>query len=126
MTNDVANNRLAVEACLSNADELLRVAKGAIERESLPRIGFHLSALALEELAKAHLIRLVMFAHRDGREVPSIIRGALEDRGHVKRLFWAIWTQTIGREVVNARQIEEIRGLAQHIHETRLRGLYVE
>jgi AbiV family abortive infection protein len=116
----------AIAACLTNADELLRTAKGAIERDGLPRIGFHLAALALEEVGKAHLLRMVRRGRLDGEEPPAVMVRALEDRGHVKRLFWAIWSGTFGHEVVSGQQIRELQGMAKEIHETRLKGLYVD
>ncbi len=119
-------NTVAVAACIGNAADLITAAKALAEQPTLTRISFHLSALALEELAKAQLLRLVASATREGREVPTIIQRALEDRGHVKRLFWAIWSQTLGRDVVNAKQIADLQGIAKHIHDTRLRGLYVD
>ena len=126
MLDDTARTEAAVAACLENADELLRTARGAIDRDEVPRIGFHLAALALEELSKANLLGIVALAAKQGREIPDIIRNALEDRRHVKRLFWAIWTQTLGKDIVTAKQVEDIRGVARWIHETRLRGLYVD
>jgi AbiV family abortive infection protein len=119
--------KAAVDACLANARELLRAARALLDRENLPRMAFHLAALALEETGKAHLYSLhTVAAEADGDEGADYIVRSIEDRGHVRRLFWAIWSQTLGQEVISRQQIEEIQGLARHIHDTRLRGLYVD
>jgi hypothetical protein len=38
--------------------------------------------------------------------------------------FWALWGPSFGRELITAEQIEERRGLARRLHNTRLAGLY--
>jgi hypothetical protein len=49
-----------------------------------------------------------------------------ESEDHVRKLFWALWGPSFGREVISGVQIEEFRGLAQEVHETRKRGLYFD
>jgi AbiV family abortive infection protein len=89
-----------------------------------PRIAFHLATLALEETGKASLLAISATSAALGREEPSIVITALDD--HVRKLFWALWGPSIQSERVTVEQIESLRGMARHIHETRLRGLYVD
>jgi AbiV family abortive infection protein len=89
-----------------------------------PRIAFHLGTLALEETGKASLLAISATSAALGREEPSIVTTALDD--HVRKLFWALWGPSIQSERVTVEQIESLRGMARHIHETRLRGLYVD
>lgn len=116
----------SVAACLKNAEELLNACRLLLDHDGLPRVAYHLAALGLEEIGKARLLRTAEFAQKLKQEVPDIVRTSLMDRGHIKRIFWAIWTETFGQEKVDGKQIEETRGLARRIHETRLRGLYVD
>ena len=107
-------------ACLDHAEDLLRAAEAVYGRDGLPHIAYHLGALALEEVGKAELLTMDHLAHAEGEEVFG--RKQLED--HVRKLFWALWGPSFGREVINKTQIETFQGLARQIHETRLQGLY--
>jgi AbiV family abortive infection protein len=78
----------------------------------------------LEETGKASLLAISATSAALGREEPSIVIAALDD--HVRKLFWALWGPSIQSERVTVEQIESLRGMARHIHETRLRGLYVD
>jgi AbiV family abortive infection protein len=112
----------AAKACVRNGKHLLEVARSVIAAS--PRIAFHLATLALEETGKASLLAISGTSAALGREEPSIVTTALDD--HVRKLFWALWGPSIQSERVTVAQIESLRGMARHIHETRLRGLYVD
>ena len=47
-----------------------------------------------------------------------------EAQDHVRKLFWALWGPTMGRELITGEQIEEFQRLAQRLHEARQTGLY--
>ena len=113
----------AREACLSHADDLIRAAKRILSDEKLPHISYHLAVLALEEIGKSTLI------------IMGHIRSSLDDAetspqrfcdDHIKKLFWATWGPSIGREKITKNQIESLQGLSRKIHETRLQALYVD
>lgn len=108
-------------ACLSHAEDLLQAAK-RIQEEHLSNIAYHLAALALEEIGKSALIMMSYMGKMQG-DPSDWVEKQFED--HVRKLFWALWGPSFGREVITNEQIEFFRGLAQKIHDTRLRGLYV-
>lgn len=111
-----------MNACVSNADDLLRSAKRVFEDERLPNIAYHLVVLALEEIGKAELVGMLHIAgtHSDP------LNWAEKQEDHVRKLFWALWGPSFGKEVITREQIESFQHLAREIHSTRLRGLYVE
>jgi AbiV family abortive infection protein len=45
-----------IQACLANARDSLLAARRVLEGQRLPKICFHLAALALEEIGKAALL----------------------------------------------------------------------
>jgi AbiV len=67
-------DRIAIEGCFANADELLRGARALVERERLPRLAYHLALLALEEVGKAPVLSVKVVSAREDRELPSSIR----------------------------------------------------
>jgi len=111
-----------IAACRSHAADLLRAASTLLDKECLPNIAYHLAALALEETGKAELLVMRCIA-RARRHPDAWLTRHAED--HLKKLFWALWGPSFGREVITKQQIETFQGLAKEIHETRLRGLYV-
>jgi AbiV family abortive infection protein len=110
----------AVDAALSHADDLLAAAR--LLSPAFPNLAFHLAALSLEEVGRSTLIVMQQIAARDD-EGGRLQR---ESTDHVRKLFWALWGPSFGREVITGAQIQEFRGLAQSIHERRQRGLYVD
>jgi len=108
-------------ACLAHARDLVAAATILAER-GYPHLAFHLATLALEEIGKSCLVRLTKSAllSEDWR---SRIARRLDD--HVRKLFFAIWGPTFGKDTITAAQIEEHQQFAQRVHELRLRGLYV-
>lgn len=114
----------AFNACLANAEEMLVAARQFETQRLSPRIQFHLAALALEEIGKGDLLRIAISCLRTDREVPSMFHNSIDD--HVKKLFWATWAPAMFGRNLTKEQFEQNRNLATNIHETRLRGLYVD
>jgi|GEM_PF-821787 len=113
----------AIEACIANADELLSGAK-KLSAERLHRLAYHLAVLALEEVGKSRILAMRHVARQGGRELPGSINRALDD--HVRKLFWAIWGPSMGRELITKDQIDSSIGLAQRLHDRRVASLYVD
>lgn len=112
-----------VNACLSHAQDLIIAAKRIQDKGGLPNIAFHLAVIAMEEIGKAGLVAINHMAKTHGAS--TVVReGYLED--HVRKLFWAIWGPSIGRDIITQKQIETSQNLAKQIHEMRLHGLYVD
>lgn len=116
MPEDV--QRAAGEA-LEHADDLLSAA-GAIA-EGFPHLAFHFGVLALEEVGRSSLIVMNDLARRRDDETRRFER---EAQDHVRKLFWALWGPTMGRELITGQQIDEFQGLAARLHEVRQSGLY--
>ena len=107
--------------CLSNGKALLDAAAALLERK-LDHIAFHLIVLALEEIGKPEIVAMQALSreHRPGQELK------LEIDDHEKKLFWAIWGPSFGREQITGQQIKEQLGLARTLHENRKRYLYAD
>lgn len=114
---------VAVQACIANADELLRGAR-TLAAAGLQRLAYHLGVLALEEVGKSSILEMQVVAKRAGREVPTSIVKGLDD--HVRKLFWAVWGPSMGMELITKEQIDAHTGLAQRLHDRRMLGLYVD
>lgn len=114
-----ADTRRAIDESLSHADDLLAAAR---ELKTYPHLAYHLGVLSLEEIGRSTLLVMQELATRrgDGRRL------ARESEDHVRKLFWALWGPSFGRELISGAQIEEFQGLAREVHETRKRGLYVD
>jgi AbiV family abortive infection protein len=119
-----AADRIAIEGCFANADDLLRGARGLMEREQLPRLAYHLALVALEEVGKARVLSMKVVSEREDRELPPSIARAMDD--HVRKLFWAIWGPSMTQVLITKDQIDKNIGLAQRLHERRIGGLYVD
>jgi hypothetical protein len=76
----------------------------------------------LEEIGRSTLLVMRELAVRrgDGRRLER------EREDHVRKLFWALWGPSFGREVISGAQSEEFQGLVREVHETRKRGLYFD
>jgi AbiV family abortive infection protein len=109
----------AVDEALSHAEDLLA---GARELKAYPHLAYHLGILSLEEVGRSTLLVMRELAARrgDGRRLER------ESEDHVRKLFWALWGPSFGREVISGPQIEEFQGLAREVHETRKRGIYFD
>jgi AbiV family abortive infection protein len=120
LPDNIINSR---SACLSHAEDLIRSAKRILADEKLPNISYHLGVLALEEIGKSTLIVMGHFANQSD-DTGWNPQNFYDD--HVKKLFWATWDPSFGREKITKDQIESFQGLSRKIHDTRLQGLYVD
>ena len=111
--------RQAHDEALDHAADLLSGAQ--LLADGFAHLAYHLAVLALEEVGRASLIVMQAIADGDDGGARRFERAAAD---HVRKLFWALWGPSFGRELITREQIEEIRGLATAIHETRLAGLY--
>jgi AbiV family abortive infection protein len=111
-----------VQACFTNARDLLRAAKRVLDDEKLPSVAFHLTILALEEVGKAALLGTRAIAHSVEDET-VFIDNRLDD--HVFKLFWALWTPSFAHGKVSKEEFEKLRGMAKGMHEDRLAAMYV-
>lgn len=109
------------DICLKNAEDLLVSAKLLINR-NLQHIQYHLSALALEEIGKAELLEMSLVADINQRDA-TYEKSGMED--HVRKLYWAFWGPSFGKKIITKKEIEELQGLANSVHLTRLSTLYV-
>ena len=116
---DIETFKTARAAILVNARSLLRAAE-KLAGEDVDHVRYHLAVLCLEEVGKVSLIGMRFIAGLTDTEAPLTV----ED--HVKKLFWAIWGPSFGREPLTREQIEQHRGLATHIHDKRLFSLYAD
>lgn len=107
------------DLCLKNAEDNLRAAKELVSKK-LNHLSFHLCILSLEEVGKIFMawMKLTHVENWD-RETMNI---ALDD--HIKKLFFAIWGPSIGRDVITKEQWEENQYMARQLHEQRLAFLY--
>jgi AbiV family abortive infection protein len=119
---DPEQTKRTINACFGHARDLLRAARRVLEAERLPNIAFHLTVLALEEIAKAALVgmRAIAVSHGDD---PAFAQNRMDD--HVFKLFWALWTPSFARGKVSREELEGLRGMAKDLHETRLAAMYV-
>jgi AbiV family abortive infection protein len=112
--------RKIIEACQQHASDLFRAAE-TLRASGQSNFAYHLAALSLEELGKAHLVGMRAMSKRDDDALGWFDK-QLED--HVKKLFWAMWGRTLARRP-DRREMDSLRDLAAKIHNNRLRGLYV-
>lgn len=110
----------ASDACVSNAEDLVKGAE-LLLASSLSNIAYHLAVAALEEVGKSETLGMM---HQARLRKGDLSERYLDD--HVRKLFWALWGPSFGQQVISGPQLEFYKGLATEIHETRMRGLYVE
>jgi AbiV family abortive infection protein len=108
-------------ACLQNAETFVNATKKLVKNNKFRHIQYHLAALALEEIGKAEIIGMQYIAGVHKRE-PAV--GGYDD--HIKKLFWALWGPSFGKNLITKEQIEQYKGLASIIHRKRLAALYVD
>lgn len=113
----------AIDACHEHADELLSAAKWTIETDGLHHVGYHLSAVALEEVGKAFLLAAHGFAVARGKETPDSLDKHITD--HVKKLEASFFGPAFGREALDREFFERIASLARTIEGRRRSALYV-
>ena len=109
-----------MQACVTHARTLLNSAK-AVYKSGHPNIAYHLAALALEELGRRELLGVQWVAAK-AAVPPTWPTKNTQD--HVKKLFWCFFGGFFS-EKITRDGLDEMKGLAQHIHDKRLAGLYV-
>lgn len=109
------------DICLKNAEDFLRTAESLVGK-NVNHIAFHLAALAMEEVGRVSLAWFQIA----GNEKDSEIEINLSADDHIKKLFWAIWGPSFGREKITKEQIEQRKNMATGIHNRRLFSLYTE
>ena len=121
---DTERLKKIIDTCQSHANDLLSAARKIIDDVNLPNIAYHLATLALEEIGKCALIGMIHTIKTEkGINIPWAEKQADD---HVKKIYWALWGPSFGRELLTKEQIESYIGLAQTIHEKRISGLYVD
>jgi len=90
-----------VSACLSHAQDLLSESKRILDEKKLPNIAYHLAVIALEEIGKSELVAMNHLSQT--QKDTQFGEKYFED--HVRKLFWALWGPSFGREVLTKDQI---------------------
>ncbi|MBN8665888.1 MAG: AbiV family abortive infection protein [Chitinophagales bacterium] len=105
--------------CIKNAEDNLKGAR-ELAGKNLNHLSFHLCILTLEEIGKIFMawMKLNQVENWD-RETMNV---ALDD--HIKKLFFAIWGPSIGKDVITKDQWSENQFMARNLHELRLLFLY--
>jgi AbiV family abortive infection protein len=111
----------AMEACVAHGKALLESAR-AVQASGHPNIAYHLAALCLEEVGRRSLLGVQSLSEK--ATVPPAWPKKHE-QDHVKKLFWAVFGPMFLGTQLTAERFQEMNGLATHIHEKRLLGLYV-
>jgi AbiV family abortive infection protein len=109
-------------ACVGHARALLESAD-AVQTAGHPNIAYHLAALALEELGGRELMGIQSIS---SQEAAPPAWPKKHEQSHVKKLFWCFFGGGFLREQITKENLDSINELAQHIHDTRKLGLYVE
>lgn len=112
----------ASEACLANAEACLSMAERELGKDA-DHLCFHLALLSLEEIGKSILIKIGYTVSASTVEKPGL-ETALDD--HVKKIFWALWHGFLMGDKMKPQEIEQLKGLATGLHESRLDYLYTD
>jgi AbiV family abortive infection protein len=119
--SDIKSYQQFRQFCHQNAEDALKAAE-LLLRKGVNHIVFHLSVLALEEIGKIfifwHNLNAAETWEKDKFTIP------LDD--HIKKLFWAIWGPSFGKEKITRQSIDESRGMASQLHNKRLDVLYTD
>ncbi len=111
-----------IRACYINARELIDDAKHLLSANSRPARGYHFALLALEETAKAMLLKIDNVLAYFERDFNRINR---EFDDHEKKLQWAIWSPWFCGKQITPEAFEKTQKLVQGMHKKRLDSLYV-
>lgn len=120
-TKQKRNNLVGVKECIDNSKYLLESAQLLFKAKKY-NPAYHLATLSLEEIGKSELIQIYQLSPKDDDREWS--ENQLDD--HVKKIFWAFFGQLFGHQKLTKDLLENTKGIAQHIHNTRLKGLYVD
>lgn len=107
--------------CLASSRDFVSAA-GKIRSTLLRHIQYHLAALALEEVGKAEILLMQHVSGGDRVEGMGV-------RGldiHVRKLFWAFWSISFGKQLTTKAQVDRYKGMAKTIHSKRLQSLYTD
>ncbi len=109
------------KVCLQNADDLLKAANASLEA-GIDHASFHLSLLALEEVGKIEMeiIHIMSLIHQKS----DPIKYNFDIDNHERKLFWAFWGPSFGREKQTKSLIDTDHNLAKNLHNNRLLYLY--
>ena len=107
------------DLCFANAEAALKAAK-VLQNKHVNHIAYHTLVLALEEIGKI-FVGFNEFMKPLKRKEETLNWG-FDD--HIKKLFWAVWGPSIGRETITKVQWNENQRLATQLHESRLASLY--
>lgn len=110
------------DACLTNATQLLTSAETVWQQTGFKHVAYVLAVFALEEVGKAELLKVQTIETLSGDALAS----EKASEAHTKKLFWALWSNTLISKTPIQNEIEELRGLAARLHETRLAANYVD
>lgn len=112
----------AAQACVDHARALLESAR-AVQGSGHPNIAYHLAVLALEELGRRELIGVQSVAADQSESPPAW--SEKHTQNHVQKLFWCFFGAHFFAEKLSKESLDSLKGLAKHLHERRLEGLYV-
>lgn len=122
--NTLDDKNKIIQNCLDNAESLISSAEELKGKGGRANIAYALATLGLEETGKASLLKSA-FAIEEMNIVLDEERNlGLDD--HIKKLFWAIWGASFGKEEITKESIEQFQGLANTIHSKRLEYLYTD
>ena len=111
----------AWDACVANANRFIGAAK-KLSGISTRHIRYHLGVLALEEMGKIEMLNLSYAAHG---KLNESMQPRFEDDNHVRKLYMAFQTVTLGRQLLTKELDRSHKDLARSIHEKRKQTLYV-
>jgi AbiV family abortive infection protein len=111
-----------VDACIKNAADLLAAAELCHGNDMPAGVVYHLAILALEEIGKSEIVRVIHVAEEHDKDPSSYEKHTTD---HVKKLFWAIWGPGWSSEGYAPGHFTEMRGLAAQLHAKRMKALYV-
>ncbi len=107
--------------CIASADDFVKSAT-KLRSAKVPHVQYHLAALALEEIGKAEL---TLMQHAvDDHSATNFVSSSMDD--HIRKLFWAFWGPGFGKKLMTQKQLDDYKGLAQSVHQTRLKSLYAD
>lgn len=105
--------------CIQNAKDNLKAA-ALLKGQNVNHLVFHLSILALEEVGKIFM-SYIKLTQKEKWDAPTL-KVPLDD--HVKKLFYATWSPSIGTELIDKKQWANYQMEATQLHDVRLKTLY--
>lgn len=120
--SDVEKLKNSMDACIKHAGDLI-VSARAVQAVGNPHVAFHLAVLALEELGRRELYGIKSVAERHDESSKAWLEK--QTQNHVKKLFWCFFGANFFEKQLTKEALDSITGLATHLHERRMEGLYV-